>query len=299
MDKGRKPTVQFDIVPDGTPNQMKYTFMDIPGHLRYLKNAVRGLHAVDMAVLVIAANDGVMPQTLEHLKVISHLGIGHGFVVLTKTDRVDREIIELARMEVQDATAGTIFAQQPVICCSNASGAGLDMVRRAIDNEMAKIIPKPADGPLRMWVDRVRCIPGFGTVGCGTLVSGTVHTGDRLGILPTDQISRIRSLEVRHQKVETAFAGQRVGISLPGLAVKDISCGMMLAAPQPPAMSRFLNARVRLDQPVKNGQMVRLFIGTATTKARLVLMEKPVLAQGGIRVGPVAPAKTAASPVRG
>ncbi|MFH2065372.1 MAG: selenocysteine-specific translation elongation factor [Pseudomonadota bacterium] len=273
--------MESGVFPLSMEIDIQAALMDTPGHIRYLKNTIRGLCSVDMGILVIAADDGIMPQTREHLNVFTCLGINHGFIVLSRTDLVDEELLELAELEIQEAVEGTLFEGKPVIPFSMNEPESPERIRTAIQNEVQSIQGKSMNLPFRMWVDRVRSIAGFGTVACGTICSGQVSVDDGIRILPENRESRARTLEVHHRKVSQALAGQRVGINLPKVSIQDVRPGMMLSASSLKDFHRFFNVELHVFRPVQNGQRVRLHLGTASGNAMVVLMETANLNPGG------------------
>ena len=276
----RKMTTDICVHPFHLSGDIKSALIDIPGHIRYRKNAARGLFAVDMIILVIAANDGVMPQTTEHLKLIRHFGIGSGVIVLNKIDLVDDELIELAKMEIREAVSGTILDHAPIIPCAADKGIGADRIKSAILGESERFVDKPLKAPFRMWIDRVLSIQGFGTVVCGTVASGKIDVGDKVRITPGDLTAKIRNIEHLHQKRQKVSAGLRAGINLSGITHQEIHRGMSLEAFGKSHATRFYNVLLSADEQISNRQRVKLYIGTASANARIVLMEQQKLFPG-------------------
>jgi len=258
--------------------------IDIPGHVDFLKNAIRGLNSVDLALLVVAADDGVMPQTREHLDILQYFGARSGLIVLSKSDLVDRETIEIAKLELQEALLGSFLQDKPIVEFSKkhpTSAASLiHALREAVD-------AAPYGGtaaPFRLWIDQVRQLKGIGTVVSGTVLSGSVREGDDLVMLPAAAPVRVRSLESHGQKITAAHRGRRVGLNLPKIPFSAVTKGMVLACPDTLPGSRMFNAalslRPRTGASLKNGQKVKLFIGTAALQTTAVLMGTPHLGPG-------------------
>lgn len=260
--------------------EQSISLMDIPGHPRLLKNAIRGLSGADLAILVVAADDGVMPQTLERLNIIHYMRIPGLVIALSKADLVDGETLELAELEIRDALQNAAVADKPVIPVSMATGSGLSVLVSCVLEEMGGIPGKNPDGEFRMWIDEINSIPGFGAVARGVIASGTVKPGDPLWLLPAVRETRARTLEVHHRKVTEAVAGQRVGVSLPKLSFHEIRRGMTLVKEKPESLFVFLNAAITADRPIRNRQRVKLHIGTSVSNALAVLMEPSQLETG-------------------
>lgn len=277
-EKIRGLSIEFGIAPITLPSGPTVSLVDVPGHTDFMKNTIRGLSAVDSAILVVAANDGVMPQTREHFEILRLLEIETGFVVLTKADLVDGETLELATLEVYDLVAGSFLEKSPVIPFHGINRKGRDEIIAAIET-LVSITRGRKDSrrPFRLFIDQIRTFPGLGTVVSGTVLSGEVHRGDQLQILPSGQTTRVRSLEAHHSEIETAMAGSRVGINLQGVAANDILRGMVLAIPGTLQAARLLNVEFRVSalskQSVKTGQRIKLYLSTAVLGALVVIMD--------------------------
>ena len=254
--------------------------IDIPGTRSSIKNTIRGLSAVDACILVIAADDGLMPQTIEHLKIISHLKIRHGIIILSKIDLVDSELMELATLEIQEAAQDTTFFAQPIVPFSAGDMDSHKALRTSLWQCIDKISGKNTDTPFRMWTDEIKSIPGFGTVACGTIFSGTIAQNDPLYLLPPGRKTKARFIEIHGQKVASAKAGQRVGINLPKITNNDICRGMVLVKQLPDSLYVFLNAELTANETIMDSQRVKLFIGTSVSNARIVMMDRQRLESG-------------------
>jgi selenocysteine-specific elongation factor len=283
-DRNRQRTVESNILPLGLHEDFSVTIIDVPGHGRYLKNTIQGLSGVDMAILVVAADDGVMPRTLEHLQILEFLGVQNGFVVLSKCDLVDDEIISMAKIEILDTVQDSFLEKSPILTFSVGNSLQLNRIIKQLEKEAGKIAGKNRDGPFRLWVDRICSFTGHGTVVCGTVQTGQVHEGDPLELFPHNIQSRARTLEVHRQKVSSAGAGQQVGINLPKIAVKSVARGLMLSAPGSISPCRFLNVTFRLSnsilKPLVSHQKVLVYLGTAVVPAQMVIMDKDKIEPG-------------------
>jgi selenocysteine-specific elongation factor len=276
-EKIRGLSIEFGIAPMPLPSGVTVSLVDVPGHTDFMKNTIRGLSAVDSAILVVAANDGVMPQTREHFEILRILGIETGFVVLTKADLVDRETLELATLEVYDLVGGSFLGKNPVIPFYGTNTRGRDEIIAAIETLVSSTRGrKNLHRPFRLFVDQIRNFQGLGTVVSGTVLSGRLHRGGQVEVLPSGQTVKVRSLETHHSEIETAIAGARVGLSLPGIPLKDISRGMVLAEPGSMRAVRYLNVEFflsgRARQSVKTGQRVKTYLGTALIGAFVVVI---------------------------
>ncbi|HZR14713.1 MAG TPA: selenocysteine-specific translation elongation factor [Acidimicrobiia bacterium] len=211
----------FTTLPSGT----EIAFVDVPGHVRFIKNMLAGVGAVDVAVLVVAANEGWMPQSEEHVRILELLGIEHGVVALTKADVVDDETFELAQLELEDRLASTPFARAPVVAVDSRSGRGLDDLRAALDAVLADAPPVTNRDRPRLWIDRVFAAKGAGTVVTGTLVGGPLAVDDEVVVVPGDRRVRIRGIESRHQKLTRIGPGTRVALNLAGVEHTQLARG--------------------------------------------------------------------------
>ncbi|MFZ5646755.1 MAG: selenocysteine-specific translation elongation factor [Bacillota bacterium] len=265
------------------PGGRRAGIVDVPGHERFIKNMLAGVGGMDMVMLVIAADEGVMPQTREHLDIIQLLQIKYGVVVLTKVDTVDGDWIALVKEEVAEFLKGTILEGAPLIEVSSVTGQGIERLKETLAGLAEKVESRSAVGPMRLPVDRVFSVTGFGTVVTGTMISGSAATGDPVEIMPGGISSRIRNIHVHGKKVERAAAGQRVAINLAGVEVEQVPRGSVVAA------TGYLKPTFRLDvrlqllksaRTLKQRARVRLYLGTAEIFGRVVLLQEEELEPG-------------------
>lgn len=278
-EKRRGLSLEAGIAQWSRPDGTMAAFVDVPGHSDFLKNTVRGLQGVDMAVLVVAADDGIMPQTREHLDILSFFQVRHGVVVLSKIDCVDAETQELAELEIMELVCGTFLEGQPILRFSVQDGRGRDEVVQALDLTIKMCPEKSQDGPFRLWIDQIRIFSGIGTVVSGTILSGGIRVNDNLQIQPNGINTRVRSLEQHGRKIDEAFAGQRIGINLHRVGVEDISRGMCLTTPgQYLPVSRF-NAIMHIPphtgENIKDRQKVKLYLGVSVHTATVKFIDSP------------------------
>lgn len=283
-EKERRLSIDAGIAPLRDTNGLHLALVDVPGHTDFLKNTIRGLSAVDFGILVVAADDGVMPQTIEHIDILSLMGAGSGLVVLSKTDLVDRETAELAALEIADAVTGTFLENRPIIPFSAMTRKGLDDIMDAIDATARNLSPKTSNSPVRLWIDQVRSLSGFGTVVSGTLSSGILRVDSPLFLPAPHILTRVRSLQVHHRPVDIAYAGQRVGIALAKVPNKSARRGMALVDPGHFGATYLIDTHVLIRshavQPLRDRQRVKLYAGTAAVNALVLLMAKEQLGPG-------------------
>ncbi len=261
------------------------TIIDVPGHERFVKNMVTGVCSVDLALFVVAADDGTMPQTREHLGILNLLGVQRGVVALTKVDLVDGEWLELVREDLRDLFNGTFLEDAPIVPVSSVSGEGVDEARTLLEAEIDRVETRPDRGVFRLPADRVFSVRGFGTVVTGTVLSGHVRPRDEVDLLPAGKRLRVRGVQTHGKDVETAEVGARAAVNLAGVEVEEVERGDLLAQPDYFSSTYMIDARLQLlsDAPasVKNRSRVRLHLGPREVLARVVLLEGEELPPGG------------------
>jgi selenocysteine-specific elongation factor len=266
------------------PSGARLSVVDVPGHERFVRTMVAGATGVDLFLLVIAADDGVMPQTIEHLAIIELLGVRGGVVALTKADLVDEELLELAEAEVREFLEGTSFATSEVITVSARDGRGVDDLLAALERAAEHVAAARRAGPARLPVDRVFPLKGIGTVVTGTLWSGQIRAGDAMVVEPGGVRAGVRSVQVHDHEAEAVHAGSRAGVNLRGLDRDDVHRGDWLAAPEFAGLSgRRFDAWVSVlsgARPLRSGDRVRLHHGTAQFLARVAPLEGREIAPG-------------------
>ncbi len=258
--------------------------IDVPGHEKFVKNMVAGAAGIDFVLLTVAADEGIMPQTREHVEICSLLGIQEGLVAITKTDMVDPDLLELAVEEVQEFTAGTFLEAADTFPVSAHSGEGIPDLLKAIDAKAAGLRSTHESDLFRLPVDRAFSMRGYGTVITGTLVSGDIKTGETVQIYPGERKSKVRGLQVHSQSVETALTGQRTAMNLSGLEVGDLERGMCLARPG----SLFpwqvwdveLTSLPTAPRALKHRKEIHLHHGSKEILARVYLLDRDQLEPG-------------------
>jgi selenocysteine-specific elongation factor len=256
----------------------RFGFVDVPGHERFVKNMLAGAHGLDLVMLVVAADESVMPQTREHFDICRLLHVKSGLVALTKSDMVDDELLELARAEIEDFVRGSFLEGAPIIALSSRSGVGIEELKEVLADLAARIEPKTTSAVPRLPVDRAFSIRGFGTVVTGTLIAGELAVGDELEVLPAGVRARVRNVQVHGHDTERALAGQRTAINLQGVNVDQVERGSLLAPAGRLRATSMIDARLELlpsaARPLVQRARVRLHHGTAEVMARVVILSR-------------------------
>lgn len=283
-EKRREMTIDLGFASFLLPSGRRASIVDVPGHERFVGNMLAGATGIDLVLFVVAADEGAMPQTLEHLDILHLLGLEVGIVVLTKVDLVEPDWLEMVREEVREAVGGTFLSAAPVVPVSSRTGQGLDELVRQCDEALDRVSGKAAYGPARLPVDRVFTVAGFGTVVTGTLLSGRVAVEDRLELLPAGREVRIRSLQVHGEETSTALAGQRIAVNLAGLERSQVTRGEVLATPGAfSAADRFDGEMLLLPRAAKalrSRSRVHLHAGTSEVTGRMLLLDRLLLEPG-------------------
>jgi selenocysteine-specific elongation factor len=256
---------------------VRFGFVDVPGHERFVKNMLAGVHGIDLVALVIAADEGVMPQTREHFDICRLLGIETGLVVITKSDLVEPDLLELVQDEARELVAGSFLETAPIVAVSARTGTGLDLLRSALAAAAKQLPQRSNDQVTRLPIDRSFTMRGFGAVVTGTLVTGELAEGDELDLLPSGQRVRVRGLQVHGAKVEKAAAGQRTAVNLGGIESAKIERGMVLAPPGRLRPTQNIDAHVTVlsdaVRPLRTRMRVRVHLGAAEVLARVQVLE--------------------------
>src|SRR5690348_13448160 len=255
---------------------VRFGFVDVPGHERFVRNMLAGVGGIDLFVLVIAADESIKPQTREHFDICRLLGIPRGVVAITKCDLVDADVLGLVRLEVEDFVRGSFLEGAPIVPVSARTGAGLDAFKKALIEVARSAARKNISGHFRLPIDRSFAMKGFGTVVTGTLVSGALKTGDEAEIYPVGRRVRVRGLHSGGQAIERAVAGQRTAVNLAGVEHSDVARGMLLAPVgvfEPTARADVRITLLESAKPLKNRTRVHFHQGTAERIAEIVLLE--------------------------
>ncbi len=260
------------------------TVIDVPGHERFVRHMLAGASTIDLVVLVVAADDGVMPQTREHFEICRLMGIRRGLVAINKADLVDDEWIELVKLDVGEMVKGSFLEGAPMIPVSALTGRGVPELRQAIIDLAKKVEAKPDRGVFRMPVDRNFSMKGFGTVVAGTVLSGHVRVGDTLELLPQEREVRVRGIQKHNQMLDSLGLGERAALNLQGFEREAVVRGNVLATPGYYTPTTNFNATLYLlksiEKPLKNLASLKLHIGTAEVMCRVALLDTKQLAPG-------------------
>ena len=281
----RQMTIDLGFAWRTLPSGRSISLVDVPGHERFIKNMLAGVGGIDAVLLVVAADEALMPQTLEHLAILDLLGIDQGIVVLTKADLVEPDWLALVADDVRATLHVSSLATAPLVSVSARTGAGLDTLLAAIDTLLAALPSRAvADGSPRLSIDRSFTVGGFGTVVTGTLVDGPLQLGDEVEILPASLRARVRGLQSHQQKLERALPGNRVAVNLAGVAHTDVVRGDLLIRPGALTITELVDIRLRLvsdlDQPLVQNAPLELFVGAAQTLCRATLLDSATLGAG-------------------
>ncbi len=283
-EKARGLTIDLGFAPLELPDGRLVGIVDVPGHERFIKNMVAGASGIDLVILVVAADDGVMPQTREHLAIMSLIGVKRGMIALTKVDAVDPELIELAEEDVRETVAGTFLEGAPLFRLSAISGEGLEEFKRALFEAAGEVEPRSEEGVFRMPIQRVFSSKGFGTVITGIPVAGKLESGASVEILPGGLKGKVRGMQAYKQATDTARAGHSTAINLSDVSHKDITRGCVACAPGFFRAMRMVGARLTalagLERPIQNRAAIRLHTGTAEVLGEVVLLDAQELAPG-------------------
>jgi len=283
-EKKRGITIELGFAHLDFPDGTQAGVVDVPGHEKFIKNMLAGAGGIDLAMLVVAADEGFMPQTVEHLEILTLLGIRDGLVVITKTDMVEPEWVEMIREDVAQRTKGTFLENKPVYAVSAYTGEGIPALREALGDLVRRAAEKNPRVPFRLPVDRVFSVEGFGTVVTGTLVEGAVRTGETAMLVPSGLTARVRNLQVHSADVDTAYAGQRVAINLSGLKKSDIQRGDAVVKPGSVRVGLMLDVRLQnwrdSQRTILSNSQVHFYHGSSVLLAKAVLLDREALAPG-------------------
>ena len=263
---------------------VRYGFVDVPGHERFVKNMLAGASGIDLVLLVIAADEGIMPQTREHFDICRLLRVERGLVAITKTDLVDEEMLEIVRAEVSEFVSGTFLDRAPIVGVSSRNGEGIEELGNALAATASSVKPRTSLHVARLPIDRSFAVKGFGSVVTGTLASGKIREGDEVELLPEGRRLRVRGVQSHGRKVTEANSGRRTAVNLAGIDHHEVRRGMLLTEPDVlcPAQSFDAEVEVLSDSagPLRTRQRIRVHIGTAEVLARVVVVAGPLIHPG-------------------
>lgn len=280
----RQMTIDLGFADFVSPAGNHIHLVDVPGHERFVRNMLAGAGGIDAAMLVVAADDGPMPQTREHLAILDLLDIGHSVIAVTKIDLVDEPWVEMIDGEIRQLVAGTSLESSEIVHVSAVDGTGLLDLQMALDRALEHVTRPPSQRAARLPIDRVFTMPGFGTVVTGTLIEGTLHEGERVVVLPRGLEARIRGLQSFAATVGTAEPGRRVAVNLTGVDVDDLRRGDVLSHPGSMTSAQRLDVRLRLiadaQRPLAHNDEVVVFTGSSETRAKAAILDAEQIAPG-------------------
>jgi selenocysteine-specific elongation factor len=274
-EKERGITIHLGFTHLKLPNERSIGIVDVPGHADFIRTMVAGASGMDMVMLVVAADDGVMPQTFEHLNILNVLGVKSGLVVMTRIDLVEPEILEMARAEIRDTVAGTFLQDAPILEVSAVTGAGMNALRQAIADLADRVTPRDADGVFRMFIDRIFSAPGVGTIVTGSVLSGRMQVDTAVYLLPPEMELRVRRMERFGRETTEVCAGDRAALNLVGMSYDRFERGMLLAG-RPLRSTLMLDARLTLFGHARAFALwthATFLLGTYEAQARLHLLD--------------------------
>ncbi len=283
-EKERGITIELGFAHMELPGDIRFGIVDVPGHEKFVRTMVAGVGGMDLVMLVIAADEGVMPQTREHLEICQLLGVKKGLVALTKSDMVEAEWLDMVAEEVREYLIGSFLEGAPIIPVSSKTGEGLEDLKAGLSTLAAEVEEKSTGGPFRLPVDRVFTVAGFGTVVTGTLLSGEIRTGDEVELLPTGLATRVRSVQTHGRKADLGSAGQRVAVNLQGVEYTDIVRGDVVVPRGAFRPTRAVDARLSFlpsaSRELKHRSTLRLHSATYEVSAQVILLDRDALLPG-------------------
>lgn len=283
-EKQRGISINLGFTYFDLPSKKRVGIVDVPGHEKFIKNMLAGACGIDIVLLVIAADEGVMPQTIEHLDILNYLDVKKGIIVLTKCDLVDEEFIELVKDDIREKTKRLFIEGAPIVEVDSVSRRGLDKLVQKIDEISEDIEEKKTDAPSRMSIDRVFSLKGFGTIVTGTLIEGKISVDDEMTIYPSEKKVKVRNLQVHGCDVKTAYAGQRTAINLSNIKVSEIQRGDVIAQTCSVEESMMIDVNISLvehcKKSLKHWDRIRIFHGTKQILCRIVPLNEDEIQYG-------------------
>ncbi|MGG3562990.1 selenocysteine-specific translation elongation factor [Neobacillus rhizosphaerae] len=277
-EKERQISIELGFAPLYEDDEIQISVIDVPGHERFIRQMIAGVAGIDLVVLVVAADEGVMPQTREHLDILKFLGVKNGLIAISKIDRVDEEFIELVKDDILEELTGTVFEEAPFVLVDSLSGKGIEEIKNVIIKTLKEQEMRDAKGAFRLPIDQVFTVKGQGTVVRGTVYEGTVEEGQVLKIMPKGLEVRARQIQVHHKPAPKAYAGQRTAINLSNITKEDLERGDVLVSSEHFIVTKTVDVAVRvvedLEHMVKQRMPIKLHIGTAEVMGRIVFFDR-------------------------
>jgi selenocysteine-specific elongation factor len=284
-EKERGITIELGFTFLDLPSGIRLGIIDVPGHEKFVRHMVAGVWGIDLVALVIAADEGVMPQTREHLDICRLLRVKKGLIVLTKTDLVDPELLELVKEEVTEIVQDTFLKNAPILAVSSLTGEGIPQLLCALDLLSQEIKGRSSEGLFRLPIDRVFTMKGFGTVVTGTMISGSLSLGETVQVLPSGIEGKVRNLQVYGRSIEKTVAGERAAVNLQGIETSAIERGDVLIRPNTLNPTRLVDAYLEYlpdaPRPLKHRTKQRFHVGTTLANSSIFLLDREELAPGG------------------
>jgi selenocysteine-specific elongation factor len=283
-EKERGITIELGFAHYKFGDDLLLGIVDVPGHEKFVRHMVAGAWGIDMVLLVVAADEGVMPQTKEHIDICELLGLSRGIVAITKKDLVDEEMLELVKEDVKDFLKGRPLDGAPIITVSSTTGENVDYLKNTIKSIATEIHEKSREGIFRLPIDRVFTLKGLGTIITGTCISGHIKVGDDIEIYPLNKYAKVRNIQTYHEDTDEAMAGERVALNLQGIEKNDIERGTIIGRPGTLLLSGKIDASFKYlklpYKPIKTDMILRFHIATSQEEARLVILKKDVIEHG-------------------
>ncbi|MCL6572734.1 MAG: selenocysteine-specific translation elongation factor [Bacillus sp. (in: Bacteria)] len=277
-EKERQISIELGFAPLYEDNEIQISVIDVPGHERFIRQMIAGVAGIDLVVLVVAADEGVMPQTREHLDILKFLGVKTGIVAISKIDRVEEEFIELVKDDILEELTGTVFEDAPFVLVDSLSKKGIGEIKELIIKSLKGQEMRDAKGAFRLPIDQVFTVKGQGTVVRGTVYEGTVEEGQVLKIMPKGLEVRARQIQVHHKPAQKGYAGQRTAINLSGISKEDVERGDVLVSSEHFIVTKTFDVAIRmvedLDHIVKQRMPIKLHIGTTDVMGRIVFFDR-------------------------
>ncbi|MFP7296436.1 selenocysteine-specific translation elongation factor [Neobacillus niacini] len=277
-EKERQISIELGFAPLYEDQEIQISVIDVPGHERFIRQMIAGVAGIDLVVLVVAADEGVMPQTREHLDILKFLGVKNGLVAITKIDRVDEEFIELVKDDILEELTGSVFSDSPFVLVDSLSKKGIEELKELIINTLKEQEMRDAKGAFRLPIDQVFTVKGQGTVVRGTVYEGSVEEGQTLKIMPQGLEVKTRQIQVHHKQAQKAYAGQRTAINLSGVSKEDLERGDVLVSSEHFIVTKTVDVAIRvvedLEHMVKQRMPIKLHIGTTEVMGRIVFFDR-------------------------
>ncbi|MBN2261170.1 MAG: selenocysteine-specific translation elongation factor [Clostridiales bacterium] len=283
-EKIRGITIELGFAYFDLPSGRRAGIVDVPGHEKFIKNMLAGVNGIDLVLFIVSAEEGIMPQTVEHFDILNILNVEKGIVVITKADMVDEDMLQLVEEDIKDFIKGTVLQDSPIIPVSAINGMNLELLTETIDSETAKIKDHNDQASFRLNIDRVFTMKGHGTVVTGTLLEGMISINDEIEIYPENIKTKARNIQVHGISVETAYAGQRTAINLANIKKEELMRGDVMAKPHSMVSSSIIDVKLKLlshsKRELSHGSRIRFYHGTQEIMARLILLNEEIISPG-------------------